>query len=101
FASLFPIVLCSLYWRRTTAAGVIASVISMVAVWMVFFYQDIINPTEERLAEGGDFLVLGLMPVTFTFAASASALVLVSMLTKPPSEATVNKFFALKKALQA
>ena len=37
-----------------------------------------------------------MMPVASTFAISAITLVAVSLITKPPSEATIEKFFDLK-----
>ena len=62
-----------------------ASIVAMAIVWFVLFYQDIINPSEARLAAEGDFLVWGVMPVAVIFAVSAITLVLVSLVTKPPS----------------
>ncbi|MDP6763922.1 MAG: sodium:solute symporter family protein [Planctomycetota bacterium] len=88
FASLFPLVFAALYWRRATRAGAIASVCVMAATWSVLFYDGLIRP---RAVEG-DYLVLGLMPVTFIFLASAATLVVVSLLTAPPSRATVDRF---------
>jgi hypothetical protein len=41
----------------------------------------------------GEHTHWGLTPVTFIFAASTVALVLVSLITRPPSAATVAKFF--------
>jgi SSS family solute:Na+ symporter len=93
FASLFPLVFASVYWKRVTKAGAVASVITMVVVWFVLFWQDIISPSPERVAEGGDFLVWGMMPVAVIFAASTVALVLVSLVTAPPSQKTVDAFF--------
>ncbi|MHC5004700.1 MAG: sodium:solute symporter family protein [Planctomycetota bacterium] len=91
FASLFPIVFASLYWRRTTREGVIASILVTAAVWFVFFYQDILGPGEQ--AHGGEFLVLGMMPVATIFAASVVTLVAVSLATKPPPDEVVDRFF--------
>lgn len=96
FASLFPIVFAALYWKRVTKTGAIASILAMTVVWFVLFYQDVINPSAERIAEGGDYLVWGMMPVAITFAVSSLTLVVVSLITKPPSEATIEKFFDLK-----
>jgi SSS family solute:Na+ symporter len=92
FASLFPLVFAAIYWRRATKAGAIASVLVMAAVWFVLFYQDIINPSEAREAAGGDFLVFGMMPVAIIFASSALTLIVVSLVTRPPSRETVDRF---------
>jgi len=90
FASLFPIVFASIYWRRVTKAGAIASVLVMASTWGYFFYEGLIARPE---GQDGDYLVLGMMPVTFIFLASALALVLVSLVTKPPAQSTVDKYF--------
>ena len=45
----------------------------------------------ERVGE--DYLIAGMMPVTVMIAASTAALVVVSLLTRPPSAATVGRFF--------
>ncbi|MCA9297500.1 MAG: sodium:solute symporter family protein [Phycisphaerales bacterium] len=92
FAGLFPLVLASLYWRRVTTAGAFASILVMVAIWLTLFWQDIIAPSEARIAEGGDMLVFGMMPVVFILAGSALALVIVSLMTKPPAREVVDRF---------
>jgi SSS family solute:Na+ symporter len=93
FASLFPLVFAAIYWRRVTKAGAIASILVTAVVWFVLFYQDIINPSAERLAEEGDMLIFGMMPVAVIFAASAATLVLVSLVTTPPAPESVERFF--------
>lgn len=84
FSSLFPLVFCAVYWKRTTKAGAIACVIAALVVWLYFF----------NISGGREYFVgPGIMPVTFGIAASTAAIVIVSLLTPPPSEATVQKFF--------
>jgi SSS family solute:Na+ symporter len=92
FASLFPVVFASIYWRRVTRTGVIGSVLAMAVTWCVLFYHDIISPSPEHAAEGGDYLVWGMMPVAVIFAVSTIALILISLVTTPPSAATVERF---------
>ena len=90
FAALFPIVFAAVYWRRTTAAGAISAALATAAVWLVLFWQDIIAtkpPGDEEL------LIYGMMPVTPMVAVSALTVVVVSLLTRPPSEATLARFF--------
>lgn len=88
FASLFPLVIAALYWRRVTKAGAIACVLSATATWIFFFARADFGMVPEDEA-----LLWGLLPVTFIFAASCAALVLVSRATRPPSEETLTKFF--------
>lgn len=90
FASLFPLVFASLYWRRVTRAGALASVMAMAISWFWLFYKGLIARPEN--AEG-DFLVAGMMPVAVIFAISTAALVLVSLLTAPPDERHLARFF--------
>ena len=85
FASLFPLVFASLYWKRTTRAGAFACVIVTALVWFICL--------KESGYGAEDSLILGLMPVTYIFAASSVTLVLVSLLTRPPSQETLEKFF--------
>ena len=91
FASLFPLVFAAVYWRRVTKHGAMASIIATFVTWLIFFV----------LAGGGEYLVWGMMPVAFIFAASLLALVVVSLLTQPPSEKTIDKFFPKAKATGA
>jgi SSS family solute:Na+ symporter len=93
FASLFPLVFAALYWRRVTSAGAIASVLVMAATWTWFFYQGLVGPLARGETVSEDYLVLGVMPVTFIFAASALTLWLVSLLTTPPPREHVERFF--------
>jgi len=92
FASLFPLVFAAVYWRGVTKAGAIASILATAAVWGVLFYRDMIlgHGSEEEL------LIYGMMPVTIIFASSLVSLVVVSLFTKPPSKATIDKFFLEK-----
>ena len=92
FASLFPLVFAAVYWRRLTKAGAFASVLVMVATWVPLFYEGLILPTREHRLQD-DYLVLGMMPVAIIFAASAAALVIVSLLTRPPDKQDVDRFF--------
>lgn len=97
FSSLFPLVMGALYWRRATKSGAIASILVTVVVWLVLFTRDM----AAKSGSGGqdELLVFGMMPVAVIFAASALTFVVVSLLTPPPSRATVEKFFpaALKE----
>lgn len=86
FSALFPIVWAALYWKRATASGAIASLVVTVVVWSMLFRAG------DYGADSG-YLFAGMMPVATIFAASTAALVLVSLVTKTPSQATLAKFF--------
>ncbi len=92
FAGLFPLIVAALYWKRTTAAGAFACVISTVLVWSILFYRDIIA-AKPAGAASDETLIFGLMPVALIIAVSALSLVLVSLMTKKPGDDTIRKFF--------
>jgi len=97
FASLFPLVFSAIYWRRVTRAGAFACILAMVGSWGLLFYRGLIRPTLDGEQMHGDYLVAGMMPVTITFAASALALVLVSLATQPPPAEHVEKFMITRR----
>lgn len=88
FSGLVPLVVASLYWRRTTTAGAIAAVLAAASVWTVLFAWDMLGGTP-----GEEFLVAGVMPVTFVFLASTVAVVGVSLVTKPLDDEVLARFF--------
>ena len=97
FASLFPLVFAAVYWKRMTAAGAYASVIITVCTWLYLFQQ---SGYGKNRTYSVDITLAGTtyetMPVLTIFAASAISLAVVSLLTRPPSEATVERFFGSK-----
>jgi SSS family solute:Na+ symporter len=76
FASLFPVVVAALFWRRTSASGVVAGIFSAIALCLYFFVQSWSNP-------GYTVLSTGLMPVAAAVAGTAVVLVVVSLMTRP------------------
>ena len=94
FASLFPLVIASLYWRRATRAGAFACVLVMAGVWGWFFYDGLVRPILAGEDGGEGYLFLGMMPVVPITLASAAALILVSLMTRPPERALVDRFLA-------
>ena len=94
FASLFPLVFGAIYWRRATATGAIASVIAALVTFSILFYDGLIRPAIQGQPASEDYLVLGVMPVTFMVLASTVALIVGSLLTKPPEASIVDRHFA-------
>lgn len=92
FAALFPLVLAAVYWKRVTKAGAFATIIVTVVAWCILFYRDII--AEKPAGMEDELLIAGMMPVTILIALSSVTLVVVSLLTSPPSDKTIKKFFA-------
>ena len=86
FASLFPIVIAALFWKRSTKYGAFAAVISVVALWIYFFVQGWQAP---GYTVGGT----GIMPVAVILAVSTVAMVIGSLIGKPPDPTVVQKFF--------
>ncbi len=89
FSSLFPLVVAALYWRRLTAAGAIAGALAAIVSWGVMFVQ-------SDFAKRDDYHVFGMMPVVTMLACSTAAMVVVSLLTKPPEAAVLRRFFPEK-----
>jgi len=98
FASLFPLVFASLYWRRMTKAGAYASVLAAICTWAYLFNESGFASNREYrldLRLGGE--TYHMMPVVGMFAASLIALVVVSLISKPPSKETLAKFFPVSE----
>ena len=86
FASLFPIVIAALFWKRSTKYGAFASVISVVVLWIYFFIQGWNAP---GYTVGGT----GVMPVSVIIVISAVVMIIGSLISKPPDSAVIQKFF--------
>ena len=84
-ATFGPIMLLSLFWKRTTRAGAIAGMVGGAA--MVFFWKLVIRPL------GGVLNIYELLPA---FIFSAILIVVVSLLTKKPSKEIEDDFDAVK-----
>ena len=85
FGALFPLVLAAVFWKRVTKAGAYACILAATLSWFYFFAK----------SGFGSELVLGpgIMPVAVCFLISTAALIIVSLMTRPPSEETIKKFF--------
>ena len=95
FSSLFPLIFAAVYWKRLTKAGAYACVITTTVVWGTLFHQSGYGANRKFSLQ----LPLGettyeVMPVAAIFLASLIALVAVSLVTRPPQQATLKKFFA-------
>jgi SSS family solute:Na+ symporter len=85
FAALFPLVFAAIYWRRATRAGAIASIVAALFSWAYFFHKS---------GYGGEYFVgPGIVPAAICFFLSAMSMVLFSLITQPPSQSTIDRFF--------
>jgi SSS family solute:Na+ symporter len=78
-------VFAAVFWKRVTKAGAYACILAATLSWFYFFAK----------SGFGSELVLGpgIMPVAVCFLISTAALIIVSLMTRPPSEETIKKFF--------
>ena len=85
-ATFGPIILFSLFWKRTTRMGAIVGMIAGGS--MVFFFKLFLNPTF-----GGIFAIYELLPA---FIISSICIYVVSLLGKKPSDEILKDFEAAK-----
>jgi sodium/proline symporter len=81
-ATFGPLMILSLFWKRTTRAGAVAGMLSGAAT--VFIWKLVLNP---KL--GGVFAIYELLPA---FVVSAIVIIVVSLLTKEPSKEIQDEF---------
>lgn len=86
FASLFPLIVAAIYWKRLTKPGAYAGILAAIISWGVMFWQ-------SDFAKNSDYDVFGLMPVTTMIVCSTIAMVVVSLVTKPPEAERLARFF--------
>lgn len=84
-ATFGPLMLFSLFWKRTTRAGAIAGMVSGAAI--VFIWKLVISKL------GGVFAIYELLPA---FIISCIVIVIVSLLTKAPSKEIEEDFEAVR-----
>jgi SSS family solute:Na+ symporter len=110
FAALTPVMLAALFWRRSTKWGALAATLWVAATvlgsWWLHEATRAIAPAPGEapvpifevlggllLRGTGGVTVWGALPVVPMVAGSALLVWLVSLLTPPPSRATVDRFF--------
>jgi len=115
FAALAPVMLAALFWRRSNKWGALAAVLWVVACmafsWWLQVHSNPLAPKPGQppvpiFAELGNLFlrtpsnvtVFGYMPVMFMCLGSALWVFVVSLLTRPPSRRTIDKFFPESKA---
>jgi SSS family solute:Na+ symporter len=80
FAALSPLLVAALFWKRSTKWGALA-----VALWTAV-------ATMVSGAMPAGWTVYGFLPVVPMVIGSSVLMVVISLLTKPPSEATIRRY---------
>lgn len=94
YSSLVPLAFAALYWRRLTKVGAIASVLAAAGSWLYFFVQaDFARDRTYALRFTLGDETYTAMPVAAMLICSTVALIGVSLVTRPPAEETVARFF--------
>ena len=85
FAALTPLVIAALYWKRATKVGAYSCVIAVFISWLTFFAMS---------GFGGEYFVFGgIVPAAIMWFIGAGAMIIGSLVSQPPSEKTLTKFF--------
>src|SRR5690242_5897558 len=110
FAAMAPVMIAALFWKRSTKYGALASTL-WVAAWLVLTWYlqrisdgmapkpgqpaTLIFPALGHLFERStaNVTVNGFLPVVPMVLGSALLMILVSMITPPPSRQTIAKYF--------
>jgi SSS family solute:Na+ symporter len=110
FSAMAPVMVAALFWKRSTKYGALASTL-WVAAWLILIwylqrYSDdlaprpgqpavVLFPALGHLFERtvANVTVFGFLPVVPMVIGSAACMILVSLLTRPPSRETIEKYF--------
>ena len=86
FAALFPVVVAAVFWKRSTKWGAFAATATVAVLWTWFVIHG---------WKSADYTIAGsgVMPVAVILLASTAAMIVGSLLSRPPDEATLAKFF--------
>jgi len=87
YAGLFPLVAASLFWRRSTATGAMLALGTTVVLWVGLLIRS--QGVEGEYTVGGT----GIMPVVVIVFSSTAAMIVGSLLSRPPEPRSVDRFF--------
>ena len=117
FAAMAPVMVAALFWKRSTKYGALASSL-WVAGWLIltWYLQHISDAMAPKPGQSpvvlfpalghlferttANVTLYGFLPVVPMVLGSAVLMILVSLVTPPPSRATIDKYFP-KKQLQS
>ncbi|MDQ3814930.1 MAG: sodium:solute symporter family protein [Armatimonadota bacterium] len=115
FAALAPVMLAALFWKRSTKWGALAAAVwvaaAVLGVWYLHALSDPIAPKPMQppvpifpslgglfMRTPGNITVYGFLPVMPMCIISSLLVWIVSLMTKPPSQATIEKYFPSSKS---
>jgi len=87
YAGLFPLVVAALYWRRSSAAGALAALVTTAVLWVVLLIRSQGVEGEYTVANSG------VMPVAVIMLGSTVAMIVGSLLRPASDPSAVDKFF--------
>ncbi len=113
FAAMAPVMLAALFWKRSTKWGALLATLwvaaTMIGSW--YLYDHMIAPKPGQpatvifqslgnmfLRTPGNITIYGYLPVVPMCIGSAILMVIGSLFTSPPSQATLEKYFPSKHA---
>jgi len=104
YSAMMPLLIGALFWRRSTKWGALASTLWTAAsvIFIAIFQKVVPNPqivwspfdVEVLSRTPGGTAVFGLLPVVPMVIVSALLMILVSLVTKRPSEKILDRYFA-------
>jgi solute:Na+ symporter, SSS family len=117
FAAMAPVMIAALFWKRSTKWGALASTLFTAACLISFaLIQNTHKPGEViwQLGQGKDAIKVlflnprgdvsvwnGFMTVVPMVFGSALMMLFVSLITRPPSQKTIDKYFSAPKSVAA
>ena len=82
----------ALYWKRLTAAGAVSGILAAAGSWFMLF-RDAEYGFDRGYALKIPLVDLEVMPVVAIFGCTLLAMVVTSLITKPPRKETLDRFF--------
>jgi Na+/proline symporter len=117
FAAMAPVMIGALFWKRSTKWGALAATLFTAACLLYFAVIQNSHKAGDiiwQLGQGKDAIKVlflnprgdvsfwnGFMTVVPMVFGSALLMLLVSMITRPPSQKTIDKYFSISKSAAA
>jgi solute:Na+ symporter, SSS family len=104
YSAMMPLLVAALFWKRSTKWGALASTLwAAASVAAVAVFQSVVTTPKVVWSIGGvevlartpgGTAVLGLLPVVPMVIVSALLMIVVSLMTKKPGKAAINRYFS-------